>query len=246
MIITITNSGLPNGRPTQIGGVGITVESGASHIFTIANFTTDTSPQYSDPEDDPLKYIKITSVLSNDGQLQLNSVDVVLGQLIYAGDISSGNLIYTANVANTNSYDSIFKFDIADAGSSSLSGLSTGKVEIRVSKKANLPPSAVGDNQLTTPHATTITFTKAHFTTQTIPAYSDPEGDLADKLKITFLPAFGLLKFNGINVTVNQVITFDQIAAGYFQYVPDSLITTLVSPIFGFSIADAGSGQFVS
>tara|TARA_R110002074_G_scaffold198877_4_gene366599 strand:- start:31013 stop:31759 length:747 start_codon:yes stop_codon:yes gene_type:complete len=248
MLITITNSGAANGRPTSTGVNTISnIESLGEYTFTVADFTTNTVPEYSDPEDDPLKYIKITSMLSSSittGSLTLGGVEVISGQLIYTGDISSGNLKYTAE--GDVAYVAIFGFDVADTGSSSLSGLNAGIMSISVLKKENESPSSVGDGTVSTLYATTVTFTGADFTTLTLPVYADPEGDVADKLKILDLPADGTLMFNGLSATINQIMTFDEIEAGYFSYVPDTLITNLQQLEFNFAIADAGSGIFVS
>ena len=81
MLYTITNSGLQNGRPTQIGANTISLAYGATHVFTLANFTTETTPAYSDPEDDALSLIKILT-LPSVGTLKLNGIDVIVGQQI--------------------------------------------------------------------------------------------------------------------------------------------------------------------
>ena len=84
-----------------------------------------------------------------------------------------------------------------------------------------------------------------YFTSNTTPAYADPEGDVADKLKIIDLPSTGSLQFNGIDVSANQIINFSEIASGYLTYVPDLGIITNQSLDFNFAIADLGSGIFV-
>lgn len=246
MLITITNGGKSNGRPTQIGANTLSLASAASHVFTLANFTTETTPIYSDPEGDALSRVKIMSLALINGSIKLNGVDVIVGTIITSGQISSGNLIYSppASAVDT-AYVDGFSFDAADVGSNSFSGLSTGLFSLGVLAKVNLPPSSVGNNVLGTAYATIITFTEANFTTETSPAYADPEGDAADKLKILSLPADGLLKYNNIDVVVNQVVTFAEIASGYLQYVPDPAILTIQSLTFNFAIADAGSGIFV-
>lgn len=247
MLITITNSGKPNGRPTSIGANTIdNIQHGHVHVFTLANFTTETNPPYSDPEDDDLKYIKITSILAGNGALKLNRVEVVLGQIISSGDISSGNLEYESDTNISTSYSSSFQFDIADDGSNSLSGLSTGVMTMSVLEEANLPPTAVGNGTVDTFHGTSIILSRADFTTNTIPEYADPENDPAGELKILSLPTTGFLSFNGTNVVVNQVIPFTEIDAGYLMYVPSPTITALHTVDFDFAIADTGSGIFVS
>jgi hypothetical protein len=111
----------------------------------------------------------------------------------------------------------------------------------------NLPADVVGDGSETTDHAVSIVYTRAMFTTSTTPAYNDPEGDAALNLKITSLPADGLLKLNGVNIALNDILSFvDDIDAGLFTYVPDAAILTAYNATFTFEIADAGSGTFTA
>jgi len=237
MLYTITNSGLQNGRPTQIGANTINIAFGTTHAFTLANFTTETTPVYSDPEDDALSLIKILTLPST-GTLQLNGIDVVLGQQITSGQISTGNFTYIS--AGDGNFT--FQFDAADIGSNSLSGLSTGIITMSIAEAINLPPSVVGDNTFVLPYGESKTFTVADFTSGTTPAYVDPEGDPASLVKVLSLPTNGNLVFNGTNVIVGQEMTVAEIAAGYLVYVPDLGVTTLQNLSFDFSVADSGSG----
>tara|TARA_R110000796_G_scaffold181330_1_gene297943 strand:- start:90568 stop:91293 length:726 start_codon:yes stop_codon:yes gene_type:complete len=237
MLYTVTNSGLQNGRPTAIGANTISIAFAATHVFTLANFTTETTPAYSDPEDDALSYIKILSLPAT-GTLKIDGVDAILGDQVSSGQISTGNLTYVSAGAG----DFTFEFDAADVGSNSLSGLSTGIITMSVATAINLPPSAVGDNTLAAAYGDSITFTVANFTSETTPSYADPEGDAASLVKILTLPADGTLVFNGIDVIVNQEMTVSEIASGYLVYNPDLAITILQSLTFDFSVADAGSG----
>lgn len=246
MLITITNSGRPNGRPTTIGANTIDgVEHGGSYAFTLNDFTEETTPAYSDPEGDLIKYIQIQSIPSGSGVLELSGTAVSLNQLIYSGDISAGNLKYEASASVLESNQGVFKFDVADAGSSSLSGLNTGIMTVNVLEKENNPPDAVGDNSLTTENGETIVFTKNNFTSETNPSYSDPEGDDAFSLKILSLPSSGTLSLNNSLVTQGQEILFDQIALGMLTYVP-AQNTSLHTLSFEFSISDEGSKQFTT
>jgi hypothetical protein len=243
MLYTITNTGLQNGRPTAIGANTIAVASEATHVFTLANFTTETAPVYTDPEGDAISYIKILSYPQN-GNLYLSGIQVNVNDLIFSGNITANNFTYVAEVANDIAYNDLFSFDAADIGSNSLSGLSTGKITMAVASAVNQPPSEVGDNSFILNHGDSIVFTVADFTTATTPAYADPEGDPAAKIKILTLPINGTLKFNGTNVIINQVITVAEISAGYLVYVPDLLVETLQNLSFNFSVADSGSGLF--
>ena len=109
----------------------------------------------------------------------------------------------------------------------------------------NLPPDVVGDNTIATTNRTTVIYTMAHFTTGTTPAYSDPEGDLADAIRVDTLPVDGELQLNGIAVIATQIITKTDIDNSLFTFVPPDQ-DALDQDTWTFSVRDAGSGQFSS
>lgn len=116
---------------------------------------------------------------------------------------------------------------------------------ITTNARVNLPPSQVGNGSAATGYGTTYVFTVADFTTDTVPPYSDPEGDAAFQLRVTSLPSVGELQLNGGPLSINQPVGFDQITAGLFTYVPDNGTTSAYQDPFEFEIADVGSKQFV-
>ena len=241
MNITIINQALPNGKPTLIGSISISIDHNSQHVFTVANFTTETSPPYSDPEEDDMKYIVIQSIPGL-GELKVDGVNVVLNQLVYSAEISSGKLVYHAPASVEESNQSVFRFDVADVGSSDISGLDRGVVTINVAEKANEPP-IVGDNNLSVDSDETITFTKEHFVDNTTPPFSDPENQEPEFLKILTLPTNGTLIHNSSSVTQNQIIPFTEIIAGLFVYsAPNLQLAEDFS--FDFSISEVGSNIF--
>jgi hypothetical protein len=244
MIYSITNGPLSNARPTTIGSKTVNLLHSVVHTFTVANFTTETSPQYADPENDPLSFIQIKSLPSS-GLLKLSGTNCTVGQIVSASNISLGNLKYNQSGVTT-AYSVFFNFDVADTGSATLSGLAGGVFNINVAKIVNLQPSAVGNITLTKNYGESITFTAANFTTETTPAYADPEGDAASKLKVLSLPLTGTLFFNGSPVTVNQVIAFSFISSGFLTYNPDLGVTTAQTLTFDFAISDTGSEIFTT
>ena len=117
---------------------------------------------------------------------------------------------------------------------------------VTVDAQAN-QAATIGDGSETTAYAVDIVFTRAHFTTLTTPAYSDPEADAADKLKITVLPTDGEIKLSGTPILANDIFDFTtDIDAGLLTYVGDVAITTSQILSFTFEIADAGSGIYSS
>jgi hypothetical protein len=233
MLITITNSGLTNGRPTQIGSNTISCDYQGTYTFTLADFTTGTSPVYSDPENDALSY---------------NGTEISADQIVSSGELSSGNLIYhSLAFGSTDGYEGVFDFDAADTGSNSLSGLDTGIITMSIVSKVNLAPDSVGDNSFVSNYGSTKVFSSAFFTTETTPAYNDPEGDSAYKIRIDTLPADGTLRYNGSDVYASQEILLTEVDAGYLSYVPDNAITILQSGLsFTFSISDSVNQGFTS
>jgi hypothetical protein len=117
---------------------------------------------------------------------------------------------------------------------------------ITVAPYSNQAPT-VGDGQRNANYGEDVTFTRADFTTNTTPPYSDPEGDSPLTLRIDSLPLSGILKLNGAAVAVNQEIDFvSEIDTGLLKYTPDLNNTAAHDTDFNFSIADAGSGVFTS
>jgi|TARA_R110000765_G_scaffold386102_1_gene478001 hypothetical protein len=239
MIISITTSALLNSRPSAIGSNSISIDYGDGYTFTLADFTTDTSPVYADPEDDDLSYVYIKT-LPNAGELHLNGTAVLIGDEIASGDISTSNFVYIADSLYNEGTSVSFTFDIADQGSSTVSGLDDGVMTIVIDSEVNNPPSSISDNSLTAEYSDSITFTSANFQV----GYVDPEGDAAYSIKVLSLPMSGELRLDGIAVSVNQEILFTIIDSSYFVYVPDTSVLTAVDYSFDFAVSDEGSKDF--
>jgi hypothetical protein len=239
MIISITTSALVNSRPSAIGSNTISVDYGNDHTFTLDNFTTETTPAYSDLEDDDLSFVYIAT-LPSIGELQVGGVAVSIGSEIASGDISTGNFTYVSDTSVTDETTVSFTFDIADQGSSTVSGLDDGIMTIVIAEEENEPPSSIDDNSLGLSYGDTVIFTSANFQV----GYADPEGDAAYSIKVLSLPTSGELQLDGVAVNVNQEILFTEIGSNYFTYVPDTSVTTAVDYSFDFSISDEGSKEF--
>lgn len=244
-LFTLTVNAQNNQPPDRIGDLSLALTYNQTYTFTEADFTTGTSPEYNDPEGDSLQSIQVKT-LPTLGTLELNSVAVVALDEITVADINSNLFTYIADPAETAGYtDSNFTWDAKDTGSLTFAGL-TGTVTFIADAEVNLAPSAVGNNSKTTDFNSTIVFTTADFTTDTTPAYADPEGDAAANLQVLSLPASGTLKLSGVDVKVNQIISFADITSGFFTYVPDNSIIGGTTVDFNFQIADAGSGLYTS
>lgn len=119
---------------------------------------------------------------------------------------------------------------------------------LNIQSAVNQPPSAVGDNSVTINNGATRIFTIADFTTNTTPAYTDPEGDAPANLKILTLPDDGTLQVNGVTATVNQIVPFTgttSIESGALRYIAAQNSPGADIEMFTFEISDSGSNIYV-
>ena len=230
--------------PNQIGNRTINLDFSEVYTFGEIDFT-NTIPIYQDPEGDSIETVKIVSIPTT-GILYLSASPVIADTDITMADIIAGNLTYEADAGTPAGYtDSAMTFDVSDVGSSTFSGLTPGIITFTVAAEANQPPTT-GDGSASIAYGQTLVFTSAMFTTGTVPPYSDPEADNPASIKILSLPTLGVLYYNGIPASVNQVITLANIDLGLFTYVPDLADTDGDLQGFTFAISDEGSGIFVS
>ena len=120
-----------------------------------------------------------------------------------------------------------------------------GQFTINSGAYVNLPPSTVGDYEITVDNRATTVLTLAMFTSLATPAYADPEGDAPAAVRIDTLPVDGVLKLSGVDVTAGQIILVADINAGNLTYVSPNQ-DAIDTDTFNFSISDTGSGLFVS
>lgn len=116
---------------------------------------------------------------------------------------------------------------------------------ITVGAYVNQAPSQVGDYSTSTANRTNKTLTLNMFTTDTTPAYADPEGDSAQAVRIDSLPSIGQLQLNGTPVGIGQIISVTDISNNNLVYVAPNQ-DALANVSFNFSVSDVGSGQFTS
>ncbi len=188
-----------------------------------------------------------------EGDLPLNVIILTLpvyGILTFNNQIINPNFIFNISDSNKIKYERISNIAYADSITFKTSDNNINQLysnmatfTINVNQYVNLPPDAIGDNEVTTTNRQTFVFSQADFTTNTTPPYDDPEGDGPYKLKVKTLPSQGLVKLNGINVTINQEILFTQINSGLLTYVPTDT-NAAFSVDFDFDISDLGSQQF--
>lgn len=238
-VITIDVSERDN-QPPSSGWVEVSVDYNTEYTLTLANFTTETTPPYSDPEGDDLDAVKITT-LPNFGEIRLNNIAISVDDEISHTDISAGNLTYVP-VNDANGYSSAAGFAVSDQGSLTFTTVSY-KFIFNVDGNVNQAPSNVGNGSADLFVGETFVFTRASLTSQLNPPYSDPEGDSAENLLVVTVPTAGKLELNGITVISNQVISFTDIDSGLLTYFANEYPSGGIEG-FTFMISDSGSGEY--
>lgn len=239
-----------NQPPNNIGWLLLNIQNAASHTFTLPNFTTETTPPYSDPEGDPLAAIKIKQ-LPLKGSLELNGVAVVLDQEITAANLSGSLLVYVSDQVDTDAHSVEIAYSASDTGSNQFTtAVSYMYVNIAEEAASNLPPSTVGEGERDITSGDEFVFTVDSLTTALDPPYADPENNPPYKLRITSLPEYGKLRFNGVVVVVGQEIPFDNGGVDTIDILNGKLIYTNEelpsqdNDTFGFQISDTGSQTY--
>tara|TARA_R110002124_G_scaffold281430_1_gene455705 strand:- start:63217 stop:63585 length:369 start_codon:yes stop_codon:yes gene_type:complete len=120
-LFTVTTNSYVNQPPTQVGNGAAETDYGVAYVFSVSDFTTLTTPAYSDPEGDSAYQLKVTGLPST-GVLKLSGSNVTLNQIINFTSISSGLLTYVPDNGTTTEYDDTFNFEIADSGSQQFVG----------------------------------------------------------------------------------------------------------------------------
>lgn len=220
--------------PSQVGSLSLNIDNSTIYTFTSANFTTETTPIYLDPEGDAASNIKITS-LPIEGVLSLDNVPINLNNIISFDNINLSKLKYISNFSNQSSYIDTFNFSISDQGSERFTP--GGVITFNVAEYINQAPT-VGDSELTVDEGNLITFTRNNFLIDADPDYADADGDLAVAIRFPTLPATGLIKLNSVNVTVNQEIDLVDLDNSLLTYTQSSNAGG-TTPSFTFNIKDS-------
>jgi len=241
--ISINISARDNLPPSSSGWNSVSLAFNTTHVFTLANFTTETNPPYADPESDILDSIKITS-LPSQGVLIKGITPVIVNDQITSAELTAGDLTYESDGTDVNGYsDGFMEFVVADVGSSTFT-TSPKTFTFVVDGNINQAPTTVGDGELDITVGETVVFTRTMLTSSLNPPYSDPEGDAALNLLVEDVPIYGDLFLSGVLVVAGQVIPFSQIDLGNLTYVNNGL-ATMGDEEFSFKISDAGSGEYI-
>jgi len=243
-IIIINASARSNRPPKNFGWFRIDMAYNTTHTFTVANFTTETTPPYEDTEGDAMSGVKITT-LPVKGEIRLNGVAISVNDEITSAQIAGSQLTYVSLTDSDGYTDGVGRFTVKDIGSDTYSALTPQAMVFVVAGNVNQAPSNVGEGEYDILVGETVTFTRGMLTTQLEAPYEDPEGDIAENLLVVEPPLFGELKLNGVLVAANQVISFTDIDAGLLTYTCTTFPEDEIEG-FIFRISDVGSGEYTS
>jgi len=113
---TITVNEYINQPPDQIGNNSVTLNNGQTYVFTVEDFTTNTTPPYEDPEGDGPYKLKILTLPADGSKLSNNGTILGVNSEILFTDIANG-LFTLEPTANLNTHSFNFNFTISDLGS---------------------------------------------------------------------------------------------------------------------------------
>lgn len=205
-----------NSIPTSDGAL-LTIARNTATTLNTSDFA------YHDSDGDSLVNIKIFS-LPTAGTLKLNGTNVTVDQVITVSSINAGQLVYTPGANASGVPYASFGFRVYDGTEYSLPYTMTINV--------NNPPTAV---------SSTVTLTKnvpQAITTGNF-GYSDVDGSAFTSVKILTRPSVGTLFVNGGVVSIDQIVSFSDIAAGRFVFAPETDGTGSPYTSFTYKVLDA-------
>ncbi|EHR71078.1 VCBS repeat-containing protein [Burkholderiales bacterium JOSHI_001] len=178
-----------------------------------------------------LAAVRIDSLPGN-GTLQLNGVNVVLGQTISVAAINAGQLRIAPDADENGNNYSNFTFSVQDNAGAFDTAPNTFTLNVT---PVNDAPSGA-DRTVSTAEDTPYTVSAADF------GFTDPDlGDTLALVRIDSLPVSGTLQLNGANVVVGQSVTVADINAGLLRYLPPANNFGAPLASFTFSVRDSGT-----
>ncbi len=198
-------------------GAAVAEGSTGNVVTTAMLATTDV-----DNSSDQLVYTVDTAPAN--GTVYNDGVALSAGGSFTQADIDAGLITYDHDGSQTSS--DAFAFTVDDGAGST----TAASFNITVSPVNDAPTAA--NNTVTTAEDTAYTFTAADFN------FSDVDGDTLASVQITGLESVGSLQLNGVDVSLNQVITKADIDAGRLRFTPAADANGAGYDSFGFTVND--------
>ena len=203
------------------------------HTFSIADFTTN----FSDPDGDSYGNVMVAT-LPSQGFLLYNGQEVSTNTLILDTTLLEYWILFNEQlVINTSFY-----FRTADNNSQNPMWSSAQTITFtRDADTGDNLQATVGDNAIYAENGATTILIPSMFTDGN-PAYSDPENDPLDSIRVDRIGTnnSGTYNYNGVAVTIGQIISSTELSAGAFVHVGAST-NDISSDIIEFSVRDTGS-----
>ena len=157
----------------------------------------------------------VINTLPKSGKLNLDSTAIARETTIYLNDIRTGKLVYRAPADSKSNEDS-FEFAAYAAGGTMLISRSTMSVELSDAASSGLATSAEVTVELE--RDGTYAFDLSDFD------YSGRTYDVEDftYVRITSLPDYGYLRYNGSDIRTSTMIKLSDVEAGKLSYTLDS------------------------
>ncbi|ADC63833.1 Hemolysin-type calcium-binding region [Allochromatium vinosum DSM 180] len=200
----------------------ISTKEDVARVLAVANFG------FRDVDaGDSLQAVMLTS-LPTAGSLKLNGTAVTVNQVVTVADLAAGKLIFTpAANANGSGYAS-FGFKVSDG-----TAFSTAAYRMTVDVGAVNDTPTASNRTISTKEDVARVLAVANFGFRDVDA-----GDSLQAVMLTSLPTAGSLKLNGTAVTVNQVVTVADLAAGKLIFTPAANANGSGYASFGFKVSD--------
>ncbi|MBX3454403.1 MAG: DUF4347 domain-containing protein, partial [Ferrovibrio sp.] len=179
---------------------GATVQEGGELTFSTANFTTV------DPDNQAVQIIYKVEVLPTHGTLTLNGNPVVVGTVFDQTKIGQLKYIHDGSQVPSDIVDS-FSVSIED-GAGGILGKAGGTPSTPIPINITITPL----NQAPTVEGSTDVYEGETGKAVTITIGDVDIGDGPHSIEILSLPTEGVLKYNGVAVTIGQIIMSDQLS----------------------------------
>jgi hypothetical protein len=203
------------------------------HTFDISDFTVN----FSDPDGDSYGNVIVTS-LPAQGFLLYNGQEVAAGSRVLAPELLEYWLLYDTSIE----VNTTFNFRISDDNLQNPMYSSAKTITLRrYADSIGNQSATIGDNTVYAENLATTVLIPSMFTDGN-PAYSDPENDPLDAIRIDRIGSnnLGVYNYNGSPVVIGQIITSAELSAGAFIHVGAST-NDISSDTLEFSARDTGS-----
>ena len=209
----------------------VTILEDASYALAAADFG------FTDALDGNLLAAVKIATLPVNGSLKLNGVAVTAAQSVSAADIAAGLLVYTPALNGNGTGHANFTFQVQDNGGTTNSGVdldqSANTITFNVTSVNDAPSGA--DKTITSNEDAIYTLAAADF------GFSDAiDGNGFQAVRISSVATAGALRLNGVNVSVGDIITGADIAAGKLKFTPGPNANGDGYASFGFQVRDNG------